>query len=201
MIVIKKITRLTSAADLFHCTSGPSRQTINKHHPTTVEKEPQKKLPDDVPGMNLKQSSQTRSSSDVGKFSCRYTCSWECTTKVLTTANTTCISAIPAAWEKEKAFLLFFFVGQLMEMLGHGTRISRIILGGRDLLKVIDAAQGHPVHLLSLNNMQTRNVCSQPHNGFFPWQSNKELRKLLEQRLSLEFTDLWRCFTQGLHIV
>lgn len=35
----------------------------------------------------------------------------------------------------------------------------------------------------------------------FPWQSNKELRKLLEQRLSLEFTDLCRCFTQGFHTV
>lgn len=54
-----------------------------------VEKEPQKKLPDDVPGMDLKQRSQTRSCSDVGTFSCRYTCSWECTAEVLTTDNTT----------------------------------------------------------------------------------------------------------------
>lgn len=98
-----------------------------------MEKEPQKKLPDDVPGMDLKQRSQTRSSSDVGKFSCRYPCSWECTTKVLTTANTTCISAIPAAQEKVKAFLAVFFVAQLMEMLGHGTRINRMVWSGRDL--------------------------------------------------------------------
>lgn len=94
-----------------------------------VERESQKKLPDDVPKMDLKQRSQTRSSSDVGKFSCRYTCSWECTTEVLTTANTPCISAIPAAWEKVKAFLASFLVGQLMEMLGHRTRINRIVWG------------------------------------------------------------------------
>lgn len=111
LIVILKITTLTCAADLSHFTSCYNRQTINKHHLTTVENEPQKKLPDDVPGMYLKQRSQTRSSSDVGKFSCRYACSWECTMKVLTTANATCISAIPAAWEKVKAFLAFFFCG------------------------------------------------------------------------------------------
>lgn len=61
------------------------------------------------------------------------TCSWECTTEVLTTGNATCISAIPAAWEKVWAVLAFFFVGQLMEMLGYGKRVNRIVLGGRDL--------------------------------------------------------------------
>lgn len=64
--------------------------------------EPQKKLlaENDVPGMDLKQSPQTRSSSDMGKFSSRYTCIWECTTEFLTVSNTICIAANPAAWEK-----------------------------------------------------------------------------------------------------